>query len=322
MISTVLVTEILSPEGMDVLERRGFEILLPEENSQAAFERLLPRCHAIVLRTNVQVNADAIDKAPDLKIVVRTGAGYDNVDVDAATRRGVMVCNLVGVNSVSVAEHAVSLMMSLGKQLPYYDRSVRTGDWQARRSKASVELEGKTVGVAAMGNVGAKVAAMCHDAFGMQVVAYDPFVKDRFSDHDYRFVDDLESLFAASDFISLHLPSVPDTRGVVNARLLSSMKESAYLINTARGDLINEEDLAAALRERRIAGAALDVFSSEPPPENHPLFSLDNIILTPHVASLTWEVTVKAAIGAAQAVVDLADGKTPRFVVNPVAPGA
>jgi len=319
VISSVLVTEVLSKEGMDLLEKRGFTILLPEENSQAAFEALLPQADAIVLRTNVQLNSACMEKAGSLKIVARTGAGYDNVDVSAATAHGVVVCNLVGVNSVSVAEHAVALILSLGKQLPYYDRAVRGGDWKARRSKASVELEGKTLGIAAMGNVGAKVARIGHDAFGMKILAYDPFVQDKFADYDYRFVDDLATLFRESDFVSLHLPSVPETRGVVNRDLLGLMKPTAYLVNTARGDLINENDLAAALREKRIGGAAVDVFSAEPPSDDNPLLGLENIILTPHVASLTREVTVKAAVGAAQAVIDLADGKEPKFMVNPEA---
>jgi D-3-phosphoglycerate dehydrogenase len=316
MITNVLVTEALGPEGMKVLEDRGLKIVLPKENSQAAFEELLPEAESMVLRTNVTVDASCIEKAPNLKIVARTGAGYDNVDVEAATSRKILVCNLVGVNSVSVAEHAMAMILSLAKQLPYHDHAVREGNWQARRSKASIELDGKTLGVAAMGNIGSKVARIGHDAFGMKVIAFDPYVKEKFADFDYRFVDDLQDLFRESDFLSLHLPSTPETKGVVNSGSLGLMKKGAYLINTARGDLINEADLADALREKRIGGAALDVFSSEPPEEDSPFFGLGNIILTPHVASLTREVSVKAAIGAAQAVVDWADGKTPEFVVN------
>ena len=316
MISTVIVTEALSREGMELLENRKFRILLPEENNQTAFEALLPEAEAIVLRTNVEVSAACVEKAPNLQIIARTGAGYDNVDVDAATRAGVLICNLVGVNSVSVAEHALSLILSLGKQLPFYDRAVREGNWQARRSKASVELEGKTLGVAALGNVGSRVARIAHDAFGMRIVAYDPYVKEQFALYDYRFADGLEELFRESDFVSLHLPSTPETKGVVNRDLLSVMKPGAYLVNTARGDLVNQEDLVAALRNGTIGGAALDVFPEEPPGKDNPLNGLSNVILTPHVASLTKEVTVKAAIGAAQAVVDLADGKEPKFIVN------
>lgn len=317
MISNVVVTERLSDQGMELLDRKGFSVRLPEENSQGAFEVLLPDAEGIVLRTNVGVDASAIAKAPNLKIVARTGAGYDNVDVDAATKAGVVVCNLVGVNSVSVAEHALSLLLSLGKQLPRYDKALRAGDWQARRSKAAIELEGKTLGVAAMGNVGSRIARMAHDALGMRITAYDPYVADQYRDYDYEFVDSLEALFEGADFITLHLPSLPETKGVVNGKLLSRMKPGAYLINTARGDLVNEEDLAEALREGRIGGAAIDVFAEEPPAADNPLLGLDNVILTPHVASLTKEVTVKAAVGAAQAIADFSDGKRPAYVVNP-----
>lgn len=316
MIRKVLLSEASQDTGVDLLKSKGLEILVPAENSQEAFEAQLPEAEGIVLRTNVQMHAEAIAKAPNLKIMARTGAGVDNVDLDAATERGILVCNLVGINSVSVAEHALSFILSLGKQLPFYDKAMRTGEWQLRRSKAGMELEGKVLGVAGIGNIGARVARMCHEGFGMKIMAFDPYAKDKFAGYDYTFVDDLEALFSQSDFVSLHLPSLPETKGVVNKQLLSVMKPTAYLINTARGDVIDEEALAEALREKQIAGAALDVYEEEPPAKDHPFVGLSNVILTPHVASLTKEVTVKASYGAAKAIVDYAEGRTPDFVYN------
>lgn len=316
MIQKVLLSEASRDTGVDLLESKGFEVLVPAENSQEAFEAQLPEAEGIVLRTNVQMHAQAIAKAPNLKIMARTGAGVDNVDLDAATKRGILVCNLVGINSVSVAEHALSFILSLGKQLPFYDKAMRTGEWKLRRSKAGIELEGKVLGVAGIGNIGARVARMCHEGFGMKVMAFDPYAKDKFAGYDYTFVDDLEALFSQADFVTLHLPSLPETKKVVNKELLSVMKPTAYLINTARGDVIDEEALADALREKRIAGAALDVYEEEPPAEDHPFVGLSNAILTPHVASLTKEVTVKASYGAAKAIVDYAEGRTPDFVYN------
>ena len=316
MIQKVLLSEASQDTGVELLEWKGFEILVPSENSQEAFEAQLPEAEGIVLRTNVQMDAQAIAKAPNLKVMARTGAGVDNVDLDAATERGILVCNLVGINSVSVAEHAMSFILSLGKQLPFYDNAMRTGEWQLRRSKAGMELEGKVLGVAGIGNIGARVAKMCYDGFGMKVMAFDPYAKDKFAGYDYTFVDDMESLFSQADFVTLHLPSLPETKKVVNKQLLSVMKPTAYLINTARGDVIDEEALADALREKQIAGAALDVYETEPPAEDHPFVGLSNVILTPHVASLTKEVTVKASYGAAKAIVDYAEGRTPDFVYN------
>jgi D-3-phosphoglycerate dehydrogenase len=316
MIHTVLISESLHSEGLRLLEERDFLITTLSENSQRAFEEALPDAEAVVLRTNVAMTRDSIDKASKLKIIARTGAGVDNVDVKAATAKGILVCNLVGVNSVSVAEHTVALILSLGKQLPFFDRSVRAGDWQARRAKVSLELRGKTVGVVAMGNVGAKVAQMCHEGFGMRILAYDPFVQDKFADYDYRFVEDLRTLFGESDFVTLHCPNLPETRGLAGREMIGVMKPTAFLINAARGEIIDEPALIEALRERRIAGAGIDVFATEPLPIDHPLCKLDNVILTPHCASLTNEVTAQSAVGAAQAIIDFADGKEPQFVFN------
>ncbi len=316
MIKKVLLSEPSQDSGVELLKSKNLQLLVPRENSQAAFEELLPEAEGIVLRTNVQMPAEVIDKAPKLKVVARTGAGVDNVDIDAATKRGIVVCNLVGINSVSVAEHTVSLILALGKQLPFYDDAMRSGEWQLRRSKAGIELEGKILGVAGIGNIGARVAKACHDGFGMKIFAFDPYAKDKFADYDYTFVDDLEALFTESDFVSLHLPSLPETKKVVNRDLLRLMKPTAYLINTARGDVVDEEALADALRQKTIAGAGIDVYESEPPDPDHLFVGLSNAILTPHVASLTKEVTVKASYGAAKAIVDYAEGRTPDFVYN------
>lgn len=301
---------------MKVLERGGFQVTTLSENKQEAFDALLGDTDAVVLRTNVTMSRSSIEKAPRLQVIARTGAGVDNVDVDAATERGIRVCNLVGVNSVSVSEHTVGLIVSLGKQLQFFDREVRAGNWQSRRAKVSVELEGKTVGVVAMGNVGAKVAQKCHDGFGMKIIAYDPFVKERFSNFDYRFVDDVAELFRESDFVTLHCPNTPETRGLAGREMIGLMKPTAYLINAARGEIVDEPALIDALREKRIAGAGLDVFATEPLPVDHPLAKMGNVILTPHCSSLTSEVTAKSAAGAAQAIVDFAAGKEPEFVFN------
>lgn len=316
MIQKVLISESLHPDGMKLLEDKGFDIVVNEEKTQEAFEKHLPDAEAVVLRTNVTMTAETFEAAKQLKVIARTGAGVDNVDVAAATSRGILVCNLPGVNSVSVAEHTAAMLLSLGKQLPYMDRSVREGNWQARRSKVSMELEGKILGVVAMGNVGSKVAQKLHYGFGMRVLAYDPYAKEKFVDYDYEFVDDVTELFKRSDFVALHCPNIPETRGLVTNETFDLMKPSAYLINTARGEIVVREALVDALKHKKIAGAALDVFEEEPLSPEDPLCNLDNVILSPHVAALTKEVTAKAAYGAAKAIADYAEGTEPASVYN------
>jgi D-3-phosphoglycerate dehydrogenase len=208
------------------------------------------------------------------------------------------------------------MIMHLAKQLSFMDRAVRDGNWKARNSNLSVELEGKVLGIVGMGNIGALVAKKCHDGFGMKILAYDPYVKERFKDYDYEFTDTLERLFKESDFITLHCPDTPQTKGMITRDLIYSMKTTAYLINAARGGVIDEQALIDALKEKRIAGAGLDVFQEEPPAPDNELLKLDNVILSPHSAALTKEATIRMSAEAAQAVVDYFEGRQPKYIYN------
>jgi D-3-phosphoglycerate dehydrogenase len=311
----VLLSEEIHPEGKKILEGR-FEVLVAPDRSEQTLISMVKDVDAIILRTTSKITRKVIENAPKLKIISRTGAGVDNVDVEAATERGILVCNLPAVNNISVCEHVIALIMHLAKQLSFMDKAVRTGNWKARNSNVSVELEGKVLGIVGMGNIGALVAKKCHDGLGMKILAYDPYVKEKFKDYDYEFTDSLERLFKEADFITLHSPKTPETKGMITRELIYSMKPTAYLINAARGGIVDEQALIDALKEKRIAGAGLDVFQQEPPPSDNELLRLDNVILTPHSAALTKEATIRMAVEAAKAVVDYFEGRRPKYIFN------
>ncbi|MDP9750892.1 hydroxyacid dehydrogenase [Thermoanaerobacter pentosaceus] len=311
----VLLSEEIHPEGKKILEGR-FEVLAAPDRSEQTLISMVKDVDAIILRTTSKITRKVIENAPKLKIISRTGAGVDNVDVEAATERGILVCNLPAVNNISVCEHTIALIMHLAKQLSFMDKAVRTGNWKARNSNVSIELEGKVLGIVGMGNIGALVAKKCHDGLGMKILAYDPYVKEKFEDYDYEFTDSLERLFKEADFITLHSPETPETKGMITRELIYSMKPTAYLINAARGGIVDEQALIDALKENRIAGAGLDVFQQEPPSCDNELLRLDNVILTPHSAALTKEATIRMAVEAAKAVVDYFEGRQPKYIFN------
>lgn len=311
----VLLSEEIHPEGRKLLEGK-FEIVTAPDTSQQTLISMVKDVDAIILRTRSKITREVIENAPHLKIISRTGAGVDNIDVNAATEKGILVCNLPAVNNLSVAEHTIAMILNLSKQLSLMDKAVRSGNWGARNSNISVEIEGKVLGIVGMGNIGSLVAKKCHDGLGMKIVAYDPYAKEKFRGYDYKFVDTLEELFKESDFVTLHCPDIPETRGMITRELIYSMKHTAYLINAARGTVIDEQALIEALKEKRIAGAGLDVFQQEPPSSDNELLRLENVILSPHSAALTKEATVRMAVEAVQAVIDYFEGRQPKYIYN------
>jgi D-3-phosphoglycerate dehydrogenase len=311
----ILLSQEIHPEGRKIIDGK-FDIVLPPDTSQEALEAAVKDAEGIILRTTSAVTRKVIDAAPKLKIVSRTGAGVDNVDVAAATERGILVCNLPAVNNLSVAEHAVAMIMSLAKALPAMDRSVRGGNWKFRNTNAAVELEGKTLGIVGMGNIGSLVAKKCRHGLGMRILAYDPFTADKFKAEDYEFSPNLDRLFAEADFVTLHCPNIPETRGMVTRELLRSMKGSAYFVNCARGGVVDEAALVEVLKEKRIAGAGIDVFETEPPAIDNGLLGLENVILSPHAAALTKEASIRMSVEAAVAVADYFAGRPPKHVYN------
>lgn len=311
----ILLSQAIHPSGMSLLEGK-FEVITAPDCTAETMLKLSKDVDAIILRTTSEVNRQVIENAKKLEIISRTGAGVDNVDVAAASERNILVCNLPRANNLSVCEHAIALMMTCSKQLPYMQEGVRQGNWKARNAGTPVEVEGKTLGIVGMGHIGSLVAKKCHDGLGMKILAYDPYVVEKYKDYDYRFCSSLEELFAESDFITIHCPNLPETKGMVTRKLLFSMKPDAFLINTARGTVVDEQALCDLLWEGRIAGAGLDVFEKEPPDLSNPLLHMDNVVVSPHSAALTKEASVRMSYEAAEAVVDYFSGVTPKYIYN------
>ena len=312
----VLLSEDINPLGKKLLEGKAEIIIAPDTGKETAIT-LVQDVEGVILRATTRFDAEVIASASKLKVIARTGVGVDNVDIRAASERGILVCNFPGMNDLTVAEHTIVLIMALAKKVVHMHHAVKAGDWAERFSPALTEVEGKTLGIIGMGRIGRLVAKKCGDGLGMNILAYDPFVSDR-NDPGIRFTDQLEELFRISDFVTVHVPNLPETKGLVSKELLGIMKQTAFLVNTSRGEVIDEPALVHALDSNQIKGAALDVFWEEPLPENHPLMFLDNVILSPHCAGSTWESNVRIAVGAAQAVIDVLEGRRPyeKYIYN------
>jgi len=300
-----------------------FEIITAPDPSQETLKNLCIDVEGIILRTTSRLSAGIIQSAQNLKVISRTGAGVDNVDVEVASQRGIKICNLPGLNSISVSEHAAALILSLAKALPYLDEGVRSGNWTTRNSRKGIELRGKVLGVIGYGRIGSRTAAILREGFGMRVLAYDPYLAEGRDSGDVSPSEEQEVVFVGldellthADVVTLHLPATPETEGLLSRERLQRMKPTAYLINTSRGSVVEEEALVEMLKSRKIAGAGLDVFEREPLSSNHPLAKMSNVILTPHAAALTRECSIRAAVEAARAVVDVLSGREPQHVAN------
>jgi D-3-phosphoglycerate dehydrogenase len=279
----------------------------------------MAQADAIVLRTGIKMNEALLARADRLMTISRTGAGFDNVDLSAATRKGVIVSSSLGSNTTTVAEHVLALILALSKHLSALDRELRKGNFRIRYSYLPGDLREKTLGVIGFGRIGREVARICRAAFEMRVVAHDEYLPEEAKSACPAWVEftGLEELCRRADVITIHVPMTAETRGLIDRRLLAVMRPGSVIINTSRGGVIHEADLADALRSGAIAGAGLDVFDEEPPKPDNPLLGLDNIILTPHAAALTRECVVRMAVLGAQRVVDLFQGFLPDNVANP-----
>jgi D-3-phosphoglycerate dehydrogenase / 2-oxoglutarate reductase len=315
----LLIAGKLHPSGMDLVRSApGVTFDYVEEVSEVAYQTHLPKADALVIRTQ-PLSASSVAKAPGLKIVSRHGVGYDAVDVPALNARGIPLCIVGDVNSSGVAEHAMMLILAASHQLIAADRATRAGDWAWRNGLQTREVAGKRLLIVGFGRIGQKLAAMAC-AFGMEVHAYDPFIPDERWPTGVNRATDLGAALAEADAVSLHLPRAGSA--VLSAAELASMKLTAIVVNTARGGLVDEEALADALRAGRLGGAGIEVFASEPPAADHPLFGLDRAVVTPHNAALTVECAERMAIASVQNVLDFFAGHLdPALVVNAAAIG-
>ena len=294
----VLITEELSPAGIAVLES-GFEIRHADGADREQLLAALADADAVIIRSATIIDAEALDHAPKLRVVARAGVGLDNVDVEAATRAGVMVVNAPTSNIVSAAEHAVALLLASARNVPQAMASLKSGQWK-RSAFTGVELQDKVAGVLGLGKIGVLVAQRLA-AFGMTVIAYDPYVAAaRGAQLGVRLVS-LDELLAEADFISVHLPKNAETVGIIADRQLHMVKPTVRIINAARGGIVDEAALASALADGRVAGAALDVYATEPCTDS-PLFAMPNVVVTPHLGASTHEAQEKAGTEVARSV--------------------
>ena len=294
----VLVAEELAPSALEVLSA-DFELRQVDGADRSALLPALSDVDAVLIRSATKIDAEALAAADRLKVVARAGIGLDNVDVPAATARGVMVVNAPTSNIVSAAEHAIALLLAVARNVPAADASLQAGEW--KRSKfTGVELADKTVGVVGLGRIGVLVAQRL-SAFGVHLLAYDPYVQPaRAAQIGVRLVS-LEELLAQSDFVTIHLPKTPETMGLIGARELAAAKPGVRIVNAARGGLVQEDALADAIRSGHVAGAGIDVFATEPATDS-PLFGLPGVVVTPHLGASTVEAQDKAGLAVARSV--------------------
>jgi len=318
----ILVPEKLADSGIELLKKE-FEVdvrldLTPEQLLQE-----IGQYDGLIIRSATKVTAEVIEKADNLKAIGRAGIGVDNIDIEAATKRGIIVANAPESNTVAAAEHTLGLMLAAARHIPAADTSLRGGEWK-RSSFKGVEVSGKTLGLVGLGHVGAIVARGAH-GMGMRVLAYDPYVsEDRMRAMNVDRAETTNEVFENADFVSLHVPRTPQTMGMVNEETLGKMKSTAYLINVARGGIVDETAIYNALKEKVIAGAALDVFMEEPNTES-PIFTLPNVVVTPHLGASTAEAQDRAGITAAEQVATALKGLVPMHAINapvPVGEGA
>lgn len=300
----ILVCDPVSPKGIELLKQRSeFKVtVLKERLAEAALIPVVADVDAMVVRSETKVTRKVIEAAPRLRVVGRAGVGVDNVDVEAATQRGIVVMNTPSGNTISTAELTFSMLMGLARKIPQAHMSMKAGEWN-RKAFQGVELYNKTLGILGMGRIGTEVARRAI-AFGMRVLAYDPFLAlSRAKALQVELVE-VDDLYARADFITIHMPMTDETKGMVNANAFAKMKKGVRVLNCARGGIIDETDLQAAIESGQVAGAALDVYETEPPPTQFGLRSLPQVIMTPHLGASTEEAQENVGIEVAEAITD------------------
>lgn len=309
----VLIPQDVAEDGKQFLRDNGYQVQVGSGHDPETVKAEVADCDALLART-ADFGADIIEAGPNLKVISRHGVGFDNIDIARAEELGIWVTNTPEALSTTVAEHAIGLMIAVGRGYVLLDRAMRSGDFDIRNRMKGVDIEGKTLGLVGLGRIGRAVAKRASLGLGMQVIAFDPYAKA--DEKGIEFISNLEDLLKRSDFVSLHVPATPETVGLINAERLSLMKPTAYLINTARGPIVDEPALIAALDDGTIAGAAIDVYDPEPPEADNPLFKMENTVVMPHVASLTEECMARMALHSAQGIHEVLSGKTPTWPVN------
>ncbi len=316
----ILIADEVSDSGLQPLREAGFLVEKKTKLGHSELCEALKNSEGLVVRSETKVTAAVLDSAPGLRIVGRAGVGVDNIDVLAATARGVVVMNAPDGNTITTAEHTIALLIAMARRLPQANSSLKAGRWD-RKQFVGIELQGKTLGIVGLGRIGRVVANRAR-GFGMNIVAYDPFIAPEQARDMQIEVASLEEVFKRADFLTVHTPLTPETRGIIGAEAFAKMKKGVRVINCARGGLIDENALFDAIKSGVVAGAALDVFVEEPPPADHPLLSLEEVIATPHLGASTAEAQEGVAFTVAEQMRDYLLTGALRGAVNVPALGA
>jgi len=302
MTAKIFVADDVSESGLGPLRSSGFTVEKRPGLAPAELQAALKDCEGLIVRSETKVTADLLDAANSLRVIGRAGVGVDNIDVSAATIRGVVVMNAPDGNTITTAEHTIAMLIALARSIPQASSSLKSGRWD-RKKFVGVELQGKTLGIVGLGRIGRVVASRAR-AMGMMIVAYDPFIApEQARDLEIELAA-LDEVYARADFLTVHTPLTPETRGLVDREAISKMKKGARIINCARGGLVDEDALYEAITSGAIAGAALDVFVQEPPAADHKLLQLDQVIVTPHLGASTKEAQEGVAFTVAEQMRD------------------
>ncbi len=310
----ILVSDSLSKQGIEVLEKAGFTVVVKPKLSKDELLKEIKDSDGLIVRSATRVTADVIDAAERLKVIGRAGSGLDNVDTQAATRRGIVVMNTPGGNTVTTAEHTMAMIFAMTRRIPQATASMKAGKWEKERFMG-VELYNKILGIVGVGQIGGYLTKLAQ-GIGMNVIAYDPYLAEERARKMGVEMVDLDELFRRSDIISVHTPLTPETRSLIDVRAIAKMKPGVMVVNCARGGIVNEADLCEALKTKKVAAAAFDVFDQEPVKPDHPLLTLDNFICTPHIGASTTEAQENVAIGIAEQIVDYFTKGIARGAVN------
>lgn len=308
----VLIADQIEEKGISILKEFA-EVTVQTDITNPELTDKIGDFEAVVVRSRTKITREVIEAAGKLKVIARAGVGVDNIDVNAATERGIMVVNAPESASITVAEHTIGVIISLARKIALADRSVKEGKWEKSRFMG-LELFGKTLGIVGIGRIGKQVAARLR-GFEMKMLAYDPYISEEDALELGVTLVDIDTLLKESDIITIHVPLTPETRHFIAARELELMKEDAFIINCARGGIVDEQALYAALKAGDIGGAGLDVYEEEPPRDN-PLLGLDNVVLTPHIGASTVEAQQNASIIVAQEIKKVFNGESPSNLIN------
>ena len=313
----VFIPQDITDSGKNFLRERGYELVIGTGIDMDTMFREGGDADAILARTESYHN-ELIGKMPNLKVIGRHGIGLDNIDVAFCTERKIIVTYTPLANANSVAEHAITMILACAKNLVIQDKQTRSNNFASRNKLKGQEVTGKTLGIVGCGRIGMILARIAALGLNMKVIGFDTFVPSEKFPEYFTKVDSVEAVFKQSDFVSLNVPATPETRKMVNKSLISIMKPTAYLINCARGEIMDEADLYNSLKNSVIAGAAIDVFDQEPPKADNPLFGLDNIIVSPHNAALTKEAMDRMGLHAAMGIDAVLSGNTPEWPANKI----